>query len=99
MATPTVSLPIDFQGSAPGLSMEGPNLVVASAAGVLATAVDFFTLTDGSPGNWTQGDINVTVAGGNPTVSSTGAGTAVNSSSGATIPVVVVAGDPNVSTS
>jgi hypothetical protein len=79
--------------------MLGPNFVVASAAGVLATAQDVFTLSDGSPGKWTQGDVNVTVAGGNPTVSSTGAGTAVNSSSGATIAVVVVAGDLNVSTS
>lgn len=99
MATPTVSMPIDFQASAPGASMVGPNFVVASAAGVLGTAVDILTFTDGSVGNWTQGDVNVTVAGGNPTVSSTGIGSAINSSTGATIPVAVISGDPNVSTS
>ncbi|HVV53396.1 MAG TPA: hypothetical protein VHO06_27310 [Polyangia bacterium] len=99
MATPTVSLPIDFQASAPGASMIGPNVVVAAAAGVLATAADVLTFADGSPGNWTQGDVNVTVAGGNPTVSATGVGTSVNAQSGVTVPVVVISGDPNVSTS
>jgi hypothetical protein len=99
MGTPTVSQPIDFQASGLGASMLGPNFVVASASGVLATVADLLTFADGSPGSWTQGDVNVTVAGGNATVSSTGMGTSVNAQTGATVPVVVISGDTKVSSS
>jgi hypothetical protein len=98
MATPTVTLVLDFQAGGPGASMTGANTVVKTSAGFLGTVLDVLTFTDGSAGNWSQGDTKVFVAGGTPTVSSTAVGSAVNPS-GATVPVLVTSGDLKVSSS
>lgn len=97
MATPTVSLVIDFQAGAPGASMTGGNTVVKTSEGFVGTVLDVLTFTDGSAGMWSQGDTKVLV-GGTPTVSSTAVGSAVNPS-GVTVPVLVTSGDPKVSSS
>ena len=94
MAGNTVDLAQQFQGSSPGAAMVGGNTRVKGQPGFLGTQSDSLLLGDGT-GTWTVPNTRTRILGVFM-LSASSQGLEVQASSGATVPILVTAGDARI---
>lgn len=95
MAGNTVDLPQDFQASAPGSAMIGPNTRVKGQPGFLGTQADSLLFSDGAVGSWIVPNTRTRIMG-NFMISASSQGMAQPPGTVPPVPVLVVVGDAKI---